>query len=62
VIFKDESLYTPKSDYGVMMKWLLSYSVTGKNVHDDVPDAMANYARFVNRQLGAVVTVTNRFF
>lgn len=62
VIFKDESLYTPKSDYGVMMKWLLSYSVTGKNVHDDVPDALANYARFVNRQIGAVVTVTNRFF
>ena len=62
VIFKDESLYTPKSDYGVFMKWLLSYSVTGKNVHDDVPDAMANYARFVNRQLGAVVTVTSRFF
>lgn len=62
VIFKDDSLYTPKSDYGVFMKWLLSYSVTGKNVHDDVPDAMANYARFVNRQLGAVVTVTSRFF
>lgn len=62
VIFKDESLYTQKSDYGVFMKWLLSYSVTGKNVHDDVPDAMANYARFVNRQLGAVVTVTSRFF
>ena len=62
VIFKDESLYTPKSDYGVFMKWLLSYSVTGKNVHDDVPDALANYARFVNRQLGAVVTVTSRFF
>ena len=62
VIFRDESLYTPKSDYGVMMKWLLSYSVTGKNIHDDVPDALANYARFVNRQIGAVVTVTNRFF
>ena len=62
VIFKDESLYTPKSDYGVMMKWLLSYSVTGKNIHDDVPDAMANYARFVDRQIGAKVTVFNRFF
>ena len=61
-IFRDESLYTPKSDYGVFMRWLLSYSVTGKNVHDDVPDAMANYARFVDRQLGAVVTVTSRFF
>lgn len=62
VVFKDESLYTPKSDYGVFMKWLLSYSVTGKNAHDDVPDAMANYARFIDRKLGAVATVTNRFF
>ena len=62
VIFKDKSLYTPKSDYGVFMKWLLSYSVTGKNVHDDVPDALANYALFVDRQIGAKVTVTSRFF
>ena len=62
VIFKDESLYTAKSDYGVMMRWLFSYSVTGKNTHDDVPDCWANYALYVNRQMGAVVTVTNRFF
>lgn len=62
VIFKDESLYTPKSDYGVMMNWLLSYSTAGKNVHDDVPDAWSLYALFVNRRLGAIVTVTNRFF
>ena len=62
VVFKDESLYTPKSQYGTFMKWLLSYSVTGKNVHDDVPDAMANYARFIDRHLGAKVTVTSRFF
>ena len=62
VLFKDKSLYTPKSDYGVFMKWLLSYSVTGKNTHDDVPDAMANYALFITRKLGAVATVTGRFF
>lgn len=62
VIFKDDSLYTPKSDYGVMMKWLLSYSVTGKNVHDDVPDCMANYALFITRKLAAIATVTSRFF
>lgn len=62
VIFKHKSLYTPNSDYGVFMKWLLSYSVTGKNTHDDVPDCMANYALFITRKLGAVATVTSRFF
>ena len=62
VLFKDKSKYTPNSDYGVFMKWLLSYSVTGKNVHDDVPDCMANYALFITRKLGAVATVTSRFF
>ena len=62
VIFRDESLYTAKSDYGVFMRWLLAYSVTGKNVHDDVPDCLANFALFVTRQLKAVVTVTSRFF
>lgn len=51
VLFKDESLYTKKSDYGVMMKWLLSYSVKGRNVHDDVPDGWANFALFVQNKL-----------
>ena len=62
VIFKDSSMYAPNSEYGVMMRWLFSYSVTGKNVHDDVPDCFANYALFVERQLGAVAEVTSRFF
>ena len=62
VLFKDKSKYTPKSDYGVMMKWLKSYSVAGKNTHDDVPDCFSNLALFATRRLGAVVTVTNRFF
>lgn len=65
VVFKDPSLYTKKEDYGVMMQWLFSYSVAGKknsNPHDDVPDCFANYALFVERQLGAVAEVTSRFF
>ena len=62
VLFKDKSKYAPNSDYAVFMNWLLSYSVTGKNPHDDVPDCMANYALFITRKLGAVATVTNRFF
>ena len=62
MIFKDKSLYSPKSDYGVMMNWLFLYSVTGKNPHDDVPDTLANYALFTERKIGAVATVVSRFF
>lgn len=44
VIFKDQSLYTPKEQYGIMMSQLVSYSVSGKNPHDDVPDVFSNFA------------------
>lgn len=46
-IFKDKSTYNRKSDYGMMMNFLLSWSITGKNAHDDVPDGMANFRLFV---------------
>lgn len=49
VIFKDKSLYGAKDDYGIFMQWLLSYSVSGKNPHDDVPDALANFALYCTR-------------
>lgn len=44
IVFKDQSLYTPKEQYGVMMSMLLSYSVSGKNPVDDVPDVFSNFA------------------
>lgn len=49
VIFKDVSLYTPKSDYGRMMSFLLGYTSAGKNKHDDVPDAFASLAKWKSR-------------
>jgi predicted phage terminase large subunit-like protein len=48
ILFKDKSLYKAKSDYGIMMEWLLRYSLVGKNTHDDVPDGLANFALYVN--------------
>lgn len=48
VIFKDKSLYSSKEDYGVFMVQMLSYSVAGKNPHDDVCDALAMFSLFVN--------------
>lgn len=44
IVFKDRSLYQPKSDYGEMMGMLLRYSVSGKNPNDDVPDVFSNFA------------------
>ena len=51
VLFLNKTEYSSKSDYGKMMNFLLSYSVAGKNKHDDVPDGMANYALFVGRKI-----------
>lgn len=61
VLFKDSSLYTRKSEYGEFMNQLLSYSVSGKNVHDDVPDAMANYALFATKPERRVARIMSSF-
>lgn len=47
VLFKTAENYKPKDDYGIMMTWLMTYSVVGKNDHDDVPDGLANFCLFV---------------
>ena len=46
VLFKDKSLYPTKGDYGTMIGQLLSYSVAGKNSHDDVCDGLASFAKW----------------
>ena len=51
VLFKDESMYDIKDDYGIMMSWLCRYSIVGKNEHYDVPDAFANAALYMTRGL-----------
>lgn len=61
VIFKDESLYTPKEPYGVFMSLLKRYSVTGKKQLDDVPDVLSNFAVRVtkDRRRAKVEAVVN---
>lgn len=54
VLFKDTSLYSGRDDYGIFMNWLLSYSIAGKNVHDDIPDTLANFALYVNKTFNQV--------
>jgi predicted phage terminase large subunit-like protein len=59
-LFKDESMYQKNSDYGKMMNMLLSYTVAGKNKHDDVPDGMAMLAEYAQSMSGSKVEVFQR--
>ena len=40
-LFKDSSVIEKNKEYRLFMRMLTSYSLVGKNKHDDVPDAMA---------------------
>ena len=60
VIFKDITEYEPKSDYGVMMSFLCSYTQLGKNKHDDAPDTLAMFAQFLDALLGGEGQVVKR--
>ena len=59
VIFRDKSMYSAKDDYGRMMEFLLSYSVAGKNAHDDVPDGLASFALYATNGIAAPAQVIN---
>lgn len=63
ILFPSKELYTPKSDMGSLVSQLLSYSVAGKNTHDDVPDAMAMFALYATAgaRMAKVEAVMNPF-
>lgn len=55
VLFLENEKYAYKSDYAQMMGQLQTYSSSGKNANDDIPDCLANFALRVN---GANKTAT----
>ena len=59
-LFKDKTMYKRGSDYGKMMNMLCSYTMAGKNKHDDVPDGMAQYAEFAQSLKSNSVEVFKR--
>lgn len=61
-LFKDASLFELGSVYDKFLNKLCSYTLKGKNKHDDVPDAMAQYAIFADSFSMSTVTVGKRFF
>ena len=56
-LFKDASQYQRNSDYGRMMSFLCSYTVAGRNKHDDVPDGMAMLSEFAQSLKRGRITV-----
>jgi predicted phage terminase large subunit-like protein len=44
IVYKDKSLYSSSSDYGVFMQQLNSYSFDAGNKFDDAPDSIALFA------------------
>jgi len=61
-LFKDSSLYRRNSEYGKMVDMLCSYTMAGKNKHDDVPDAFAMLADYAQSFTAVSVEVIKRPF
>lgn len=59
-IFKDDSVYKKNTDYGRFMDMLCSYTMTGNNKHDDVPDSMAMLYEFATSLNNAKIEVFDR--
>lgn len=58
--FKDKSCYTINSEYYKFMQELLKFSQTGKNKHDDAPDAVAMLAEMIEGFRRAEVKILSR--
>ena len=61
-LFKDKSMYKKKEDYGRMLDMLCSYTMAGKNKHDDIPDGFAMLSEYAQSLTGNKVEIFQRFF
>lgn len=62
ILFKDESVYAANREYREMMQQLTSYSMMGKNKHDDVPDALALFVDWQMSDRANIATIMKRPF
>ena len=54
--------YAKGSEYAEMIRWLTAYTQTGKNKHDDVPDALAQLSEYIQGMAAKKITVARRPF
>ena len=59
-LFRDVSRYD--AEYRIAMNFLVSYTMSGKNRHDDVPDAMSMLADFVQVKVQPKAVIMRRPF
>ena len=61
-LFKDKSVIGNDKEYRTFLSFLTSYTMAGKNKHDDAPDAMAQFALYVqNLSRGKVEVFSSPF-
>lgn len=58
-LFKDDTAF-PSKDYKRAMDMLCSYTMMGKNKHDDVPDAFSQLSEFIQSMQSGTVEVFKR--
>ena len=63
-VFKDDSVLhgDENREYRKFLQALCSYSLEGKNKHDDAPDSMAQLSQFVQSFAGNKVQIVRRLF
>lgn len=62
VLFKDESLYSQNREYRDFMQQTVSYSMMGKNKHDDTVDALALFVDWQLSDRNNIATIMKRPF
>lgn len=62
VLFKDESLYPQDREYREAMTQLCSYSMMGKNKHDDFPDVLSLFVDWQLSDRANTATIMKRPF
>lgn len=61
-LFKDGEQIENDKDYKKMLEMLCTYTMAGRNKHDDAPDAMAMLAEFIDSFDSGTAVVVKRFF
>ena len=63
-IFKDATVLHGDEwrEYRLFLQALTTYSLAGKNKHDDAPDAMAQFSQYVQNLMGNRVQIVRRMF
>ncbi len=61
-LFKDNSVIESDKEYKRALNFLCTYTMAGKNKHDDIPDVFAQLSEFIQSIVGTKVEVFKRPF